>query len=108
MTITATSASTAVTQSFNASHFDDAGAPAAATFYPGFKPNYVIVENATDRTRFEWFAGTAAATAVKTVAAGTRTLDTAAVSTITVTDGARPSISFPVLQNKQYRVVALG
>lgn len=42
----------------------------------GFKPRYVCWENATDRTRVEWFEGMADNTSIKTVAAGTRTLET--------------------------------
>ncbi len=42
----------------------------------GFKPRYVLWENATDRIRIEWFEGMAANTCIKTAAAGTRTLET--------------------------------
>lgn len=96
------------TRTFTASHFDDAGAPAAATFYPGFKPRYVAVVNETDRITWEWREGNQAAHSVQTVAAGTRTLITAAGMTVNVVDGSQPSISFPVLQNKQFRVLAQG
>ena len=37
----------------------------------------MVWENATDRTRIEWFEGMAANTCIKTIAAGTRTLETA-------------------------------
>jgi hypothetical protein len=105
MTITATStASQGQEQMFTASHFDDAGSPAVATFYPGFKPRYVRVENVTDRIMWEWYEGSAAATCQLTVAAGTRTIITSAGITCTVTDGARPSVAFPPVQNKQYRI----
>lgn len=42
----------------------------------GFQPRYVRWENATDRTSIEWFEGMAANTCIKTIAAGTRTLET--------------------------------
>ena len=42
----------------------------------GFQPRYVCWENATDRTRVEWFEGMTANTCIKTIAAGTRTLET--------------------------------
>ena len=57
---------------------------------------------------WEWYEGSAAATCQLTVAAGTRTIITSAGITATVTAGARPTIAFPPVQNKQYRVVALA
>lgn len=42
----------------------------------GFTPKYVRFENATDRIMVEWFEGMAEDTCIKTVAAGTRTLET--------------------------------
>lgn len=41
----------------------------------GFIPRYVIFDNVTDRTRIEWMDGMAQDSCVKTVAAGTRTLE---------------------------------
>lgn len=46
------------------------------TFTLGFVPRYVCWENTTDRIKFEWYYGMAADSAIKTVAAGTRTLET--------------------------------
>ena len=54
----------------------DTGTVAAYTFTLGFKPRYVKVENVTDRNGEEWYEGMADASAVKTVAAGTKTLIT--------------------------------
>jgi hypothetical protein len=85
------------------SHLDDAGSPAAASYDLGYVPRYVRVENATDRIANEWFTGMTSTHAVKTVAAGTRTLETSAGVTV-VGD----TIGFPVLQNKAYRVIAMG
>lgn len=42
----------------------------------GFTPKYVVWENVTDRVKIEWYEGMAANTSIKTVAAGTRTLET--------------------------------
>lgn len=50
----------------------------------GFRPRYVRVVNVTARTMLEWFEGMADASAVKTVAAGTRTL----ITTLGITDNA--------------------
>ena len=85
------------------SHFDDAGSPAAASYNLGFIPRYVRVDNVTDRILNEWYSGMTSDHAVKTVAAGTRTLETSAGITLSGT-----TIGFPCLQNKQYRVVAFG
>lgn len=56
-------------------YLEDATA-AAFTITTGFTPRYVIVQNETSRDRLEWFEGMADAEAIKTVAAGTRTLIT--------------------------------
>lgn len=42
----------------------------------GFKPRYVRWVNLTDRVEVEWFEGMDANTCLKTIAAGTRTLET--------------------------------
>lgn len=42
----------------------------------GFTPKYVVWDNVTDRVKIEWYEGMAANTSIKTVAAGTRTLET--------------------------------
>ena len=42
----------------------------------GFTPKYICWENVTDRIKIEWYEGMAANTSIKTVAAGTRTLET--------------------------------
>lgn len=93
---------------FTASYFDDAVSPATPSLTPGFRPRYVRVDNVTDRTKWEWYEGSAAATCLQTVAAGTVTLITTGGTTVTVTEGAQAAIAFPVLQNKQYRVQAFA
>jgi hypothetical protein len=59
----------------------------------GFKPKYVRWINMTDRVEIEWFEGMAANTCLKTIAAGTRTLEVANGG-VTVDDK-----GFRVLQN---------
>ena len=59
----------------------------------GFKPRYVRWVNLTDRIEVEWFEGMDANTCLKTIAAGTRTLETTNGG-VTVDDK-----GFRVLQN---------
>jgi hypothetical protein len=54
----------------------DTGTVAARDITLGFKPRVVRVINVTSRDMMEWYEGMADASAVKTVAAGTRTLIT--------------------------------
>ena len=85
------------------SHLDDAGSPAAASYKLGFKPRYVVVDNVTDRTVLQWYEGMNSGHAAKTIAAGTRTLETSGGVTVS-----GDTIGFAVQQNKQFRVQALG
>ena len=73
-------------------HLDDAVSPAAKTISVGFLPRKVRWVNATDRIEYEWVTGNANGTTLKTVAAGTRTLDTAdvAISVASVKTGTAP------------------
>ncbi len=81
-------------------YLDDAASPAAATITLGFTPMYVCWLNATDRIQYEWYYGMANGTTLKTVAAGTRTLDTADVA-ISVTNGVVTIGAAAIIQNKQ-------
>lgn len=68
----------------------------------GFTPKYVCWENVTDRIKVEWYEGMAANTCIKTVAAGTRTLETSNGGiTVCDSDGVANTAgkSFAVLQN---------
>jgi hypothetical protein len=68
----------------------------------GFTPKYVVWENVTDRIKIEWYEGMAANTCIKTVAAGTRTLETTNGGiTVCTSDGtaAVDGKCFSVLQN---------
>lgn len=46
----------------------------------GFTPKYFAWENVTDRIKGEWYEGMAANSCIKTVAAGTRTLEVTGVN----------------------------
>lgn len=59
----------------------------------GFKPRYVKWVNLTDRVTIEWREGFGANECLKTVAAGTQTLDTTAAAVVV------DSNSFSILQN---------
>lgn len=84
-------------------HLDDAASPAAASYKVGFRPRYVLVDNVTDRVSLVWYDGMTSTHAVKTIAAGTRTLETSGGVTVT-----GDTIGFAVTQNKQYRVQVMG
>ena len=62
---------------FASGSFQDTGTILATAIKLGFVPRYVRLENVTDRDGWEWFEGADNGTTLKTVAAGTRTLDTA-------------------------------
>mgnify|MGYP003395193154 CR=1 FL=1 len=73
-------------------HLDDAGSPAAKTISIGFLPTKVRWVNSTDRVEYEWVTGNANGTTLKSVANGTRTLDTAdvAISVASADTGSSP------------------
>jgi len=48
----------------------------------GFKPRYIRWLNLTDRIQIEWWEGMTASQNLRTVAAGTRTLDTTASAVV--------------------------
>ncbi len=104
MTITATVKNAIeATKVTSINHTDDAASPAAASYKLGYVPRYVCVMNVTDRIRQEYFVGMAANNFINTTAAGTTTLATSgglAVSGDTIT--------FPVVQNKLFCVLAEG
>lgn len=84
----------------------DAGAAAVTAFSCGFVPRIVRFHNLTDRISDEYFEGMAAASSLRTVAAGTRTLETSLGVTLT-TDG----FSVPagtILASKTFAWEAIG
>ncbi len=48
----------------------------------GFQPRFIEWENLTDRTKIVWQEGMTTSQCLKTVAAGTRTLDTTALAVV--------------------------
>lgn len=83
--------------------FDATGITAAdyVEINVGFKPKYVKWENVTDRVCGEFYEGMAADSCIKTVAAGTRTLEiTSGNGGITLTQ-----TGFRVLQNATLALV---
>lgn len=105
MAVTSTQKDDQVVRHVSGSYLDDAGTPAAAAITLGFTPRYFAWHNVTDRISYEWFDGAANGTTLKSVAAGTRTLDTADVA-ISVSGGVVTVGAAAILQNKQYRWVA--
>lgn len=83
-------------------HFDDTGTT-AASYKVGYKPRYVRVDNVTDRIMLEWYEGMATGTGIKTLAAGTRSLESSGAVAVS-----GDTIGFPVATNKQYRVQVIG
>jgi hypothetical protein len=59
-----------------AGSFIDTGTVKKSAFNLGFRPKYIKLVNATDRTIYEWFEGMASGTTLKIIADGTVTLDT--------------------------------
>jgi hypothetical protein len=95
-----------VARNVSGSYLDDAASPAAASITLGFTPKYFAWHNVTDRISYEWFDGAAAGTTLKTVAAGTRTLDTGDVAITVNTDRTVTIGASAILQSKQYRWIA--
>lgn len=83
MTITSTQTSHQVRNMAVGRYLTD-GTAAEFDITCGFRPRYVLVQNVTSRDKYEWFEGMDDASAVKTVAAGTRTL----ITTLGITDNA--------------------
>lgn len=82
MSITATQTDAGGVNNVVVGRYLDTGTVAAFTITLGFKPRYVAVVNVTSRDMMEYFEGMADDSGVKTVAAGTRTLDVADAITV--------------------------
>ena len=91
-----------ITRTTSIAHLSDATG-AAQTYKLGYAPRYVQVVNATDRITLEWYAGMASDSAIKTVAAGTRTLETSGGVKV-----AGDVITFTDAQSKQFYITAQG
>jgi len=108
ITSTQTKAPASVFNKAQGSYLDSAGTPAAATITVGFLPRYFAWHSTTGRISYEWFEGMAAGTSLKTVANGTRTLDTADVAISVAATGIVTIGAAVILQNEQIRWVAEG
>lgn len=91
--------------------FDSTSITAAdyAAFTLGFTPKYVRFENVTDRIMVEWFEGMTADTCIKTIANGTRSLETTNLGvTVCDSDGTANATGryFKVAQNATLAVIA--
>lgn len=64
---------------------------AAGTFYPGFAPRRIRVIDTTNASVFEWVSGMAAASMLKTVTAGTTTVETSNGITVLAPTDATPA-----------------
>ncbi len=85
----------------------DAVAAVDTSFSFGFKPRMVQFINLTDRITNEWYEGMAAGYALKTVAAGTRTLETTGGITVNA-DGTVTIPAALMVASKSFAVVAEG
>lgn len=85
--------------------FTTTATAAAVVIDLGFTPAYFQWVNETDRISYEWYSGMAANTTLKTVAAGTRTLDTADEA-INVSGQDVTVAAAAAIQNKQCRWIA--
>ena len=85
---------------------EDATAAVIETFTVGFQPRYIAIHNLTDRISHEWFQGMADLSALKTVAAGTRTLDT--TEGPTVSNGSFTVPAATMIASKVFNIVAMG
>jgi len=75
----------------------------------GWTPRYVAFHNVTDRISYEWFHGLAATESLKTVAAGTRTLDTAdAAISVSESAGTVTFSAAAIIEDKVCYWVACG
>ena len=81
MTITSTQTEHQVRNIAVGRYLTDAAA-AAITITTGFRPRYVKVVNVTSGDMYEWFEGMTDASAIRTIAAGTRTI----LATLGITD----------------------
>jgi hypothetical protein len=78
---------------------------AAVVIDLGYAPNYFRFVNETDQIEYEWFRGMAANTTLKTVANGTRTLDTGDAA-LNVSGSKVTVAAAAAIQNKQCRYIA--
>lgn len=88
-------------------YLEDATA-AAFTIELGFTPRYVVVSNVDSRDQMEWFEGMDDDSGVKTVAAGTRTLETSLAVTPSANGFTMGLDTDVVVANEQISWLAIG
>lgn len=76
MAITATQKNPLNTTRISTGRYITSSTAAAFNIDLGYAPRYICIENVTSGDKMEWYEGMADASAVKTVAAGTRTIIT--------------------------------
>lgn len=103
-TVAATSKAASITEFSSGSFTSD---NTATTVTLGFKPRWVKVINSTDTIVWEKIEGMAAANSVKTVGAGTTTIDTGSAILIN-TDGTITLSQTAVGSSKAISWVAIG
>jgi hypothetical protein len=74
---------------------NDAGGAVAVTLTLGFVPRYFVIENVTDSIKYEWYNGMTNPGAVRTIAAGTRSLQTTEGPTISLVNPTNGQVSIP-------------
>lgn len=91
---------------------NDAGGAVAVTLSLGFVPRMFRIHNVTDRISYEWYTGMTNPGAVKTAAAGTRTLETTEGPTVgTAAAGTDGTVTIPstiILASKTFVWEALA
>lgn len=85
----------------------DAAAAVDTMFNFGFKPRLVQVINLTDRITDEWFEGMAANNVLRTVAAGTRSVDTSNLIAVNA-DGIVTLKASVIAASKSFVIVVEG
>lgn len=109
MTITSTQLNTPpVVQLASGSYKDDAASPAIATITLAFRPRYIRVVNETTRVEAEWFDGMVATNTLKTVAAGTRTLDTTSLIAPVIATSVQSNADNPAEVSQYYSFTILA
>lgn len=107
MAITSTQSSHQV-RNYAVGRYLDTGTVAAFSITCGFKPRYVKVVNVTSRDQMEWYEGMADDSGIKTVAAGTRTLDVADAITVSESGFTMGLDTDVVVTSEQISWVAVG
>ncbi len=85
---------------------EDATAAVVETFTVGFQPRQIVFENITDSIRYDWYQGMADLSAVKTLAAGSRSLNLTEGPTVTSGGFTMPAAA--MIASKVYNIAVFG